>query len=71
MQKLKAEISEKKHQMHVLERRMIGSVEMTSNTSTSIEMPKVTLCDVIGLADLKKPGKNSELQKSTESNEQI
>lgn len=40
MQKLKAEISEKKHQMHVLERRMIGSVEMTSNTSTSIEMPK-------------------------------
>ncbi|KAG6784144.1 hypothetical protein POTOM_009829 [Populus tomentosa] len=40
MQKSKAEISEKKHQMHVLERRMIGSVEMTSNTSTSIEMPK-------------------------------
>ncbi|KAL3572816.1 hypothetical protein D5086_026720 [Populus alba] len=40
MQKLKAEISEKKHQMHVLERRMIGSVEMTSDTSTSIEMPK-------------------------------
>ncbi|CAK7346954.1 unnamed protein product [Dovyalis caffra] len=38
MKKLKDEISEKKHQMHVLERRMIGSVEMTSNTSTSIEM---------------------------------
>ncbi|KAJ6391683.1 hypothetical protein OIU77_025614 [Salix suchowensis] len=40
LQKLKAEISEKKHQMHVLERRMTGSVEMTSNTSSSIEMPK-------------------------------
>ncbi|KAK9270558.1 hypothetical protein L1049_026139 [Liquidambar formosana] len=37
MQKLKDEISEKKHQIRVLEQRMIGSVEMTPRTN-SIEM---------------------------------
>ncbi|KAF2291373.1 hypothetical protein GH714_023375 [Hevea brasiliensis] len=35
MQKLKDEITEKKLQMHVLEQRMIGSVEMTPNKSSS------------------------------------
>lgn len=35
VQKLKYEISEKKRQMHVLEQRMIGSVEMTPHYSSS------------------------------------
>ncbi|XP_031273127.1 kinesin-like protein KIN-7C, mitochondrial [Pistacia vera] len=38
MQKLKDEISEKKLQMHVLEQRMIGSVQMTPRSSSTTEM---------------------------------
>ncbi|XP_058089924.1 kinesin-like protein KIN-7E, chloroplastic isoform X2 [Magnolia sinica] len=38
MQKLKDEINEKKLQMRLLEQRMIGSIEVTPNTSNSIEM---------------------------------
>ncbi|KAH7567906.1 hypothetical protein JRO89_XS07G0183300 [Xanthoceras sorbifolium] len=38
MQKLKDEINEKKLQIHVLEQRMIVSVEMTPHTSSTIEM---------------------------------
>ncbi|CAK9168748.1 unnamed protein product [Ilex paraguariensis] len=41
MQKLKDEITEKKHQMRVLEQRMIGSVEITPQTSNSIEMSQL------------------------------
>lgn len=46
MQKLKDEISEKKLQMHVLEQRMIGSVEMTPHTS-AIELSQVIMWHVI------------------------
>ena len=45
MQKLKDEISEKKLQMHVLEQRMIGSVEMTPHTS-AIELSQVIMWHV-------------------------
>ncbi|KAK6246240.1 hypothetical protein SCA6_009330 [Theobroma cacao] len=38
MRKLKDEISEKRHQIRVLEQRMIGSVEKTPHTSNSAEM---------------------------------
>ncbi|KAL5993167.1 hypothetical protein ACLOJK_014090 [Asimina triloba] len=38
MHKLKDEISDKKLQMRLLEQRMIGSIEVTPNTSNSIEM---------------------------------
>ncbi|XWS21650.1 hypothetical protein CRYUN_Cryun30bG0072600 [Craigia yunnanensis] len=38
MRKLKDEISEKRHQICVLEQRMIGSVEKTPHTSNSTEM---------------------------------
>ncbi|OMO78503.1 hypothetical protein COLO4_24737 [Corchorus olitorius] len=38
MRKLKDEINEKRHQIRVLEQRMIGSVERTPQTSTSSEM---------------------------------
>lgn len=41
MQKLKDEIGEKRHQIRVLERRMIGSVEMSPHTSSSVEMSQV------------------------------
>ncbi|KAL3504211.1 hypothetical protein ACH5RR_034052 [Cinchona calisaya] len=37
-QKLKDEIREKKFQMRMLEQRIIGSVEMTPHTSSSVEM---------------------------------
>ncbi|OMP11966.1 hypothetical protein CCACVL1_00192 [Corchorus capsularis] len=38
MRKLKDQINEKRHQIRVLEQRMIGSVERTPQTSTSAEM---------------------------------
>ncbi|XWS25109.1 hypothetical protein CRYUN_Cryun27aG0042700 [Craigia yunnanensis] len=38
MRKLKDEISEKRHQIRVLEQRMIGSVEKTPHTSNNAEM---------------------------------
>lgn len=38
MRKLKDEISEKRHQIRVLEQRMIGSVETTPHTSNKTEM---------------------------------
>ncbi|XVF64524.1 hypothetical protein PTKIN_Ptkin09bG0176200 [Pterospermum kingtungense] len=38
MRKLKDEISEKKHQIRVLEQRMIGSVEKAPQTSNNVEM---------------------------------
>lgn len=41
MKKLKDEISEKKRQMHVLEQRMIGSVQMTPRSSSTSEMSQV------------------------------
>lgn len=43
MQNLKDEIREKKIQMRMLEQRMIGSVEMTTHTSNSVEMSQVIL----------------------------
>jgi centromeric protein E len=44
MQKLKDDISEKKRQIHVLEQRMIESVEMTPHTSNIIEKSQVIMC---------------------------
>ncbi|KAJ7965535.1 Kinesin-like protein [Quillaja saponaria] len=38
MQRLKDEISQKKHQMHVLEKRMIGSFDVSRNASSNNEM---------------------------------
>ncbi|XP_021896522.1 kinesin-like protein KIN-7E, chloroplastic [Carica papaya] len=38
MQKMKDEINEKKHQIRVLEQRMIGSVNMSPHTSNNAEM---------------------------------
>ncbi|WCJ44381.1 Kinesin-like protein KIN-7E chloroplastic [Euphorbia peplus] len=38
MQRMKDEIREKRRQMHVLEKRMTGSVEMTPHTSSSFEL---------------------------------
>ncbi|XVE95514.1 hypothetical protein REPUB_Repub02eG0104100 [Reevesia pubescens] len=40
MRRLKDEINEKRHQIRVLEQRMIGSVEKTPHTSTNAEMSK-------------------------------
>lgn len=45
MQKLKDEISEKKLQIRVLEKRMIDSVEMTPHTSSTAEISQV-VCHV-------------------------
>lgn len=44
MQKLKDEISEKKLQIRVLEQRMIGSVELSPQMSSSIELSQVIAC---------------------------
>jgi centromeric protein E len=44
MQKLKYEISDKKHQIRVLEQRMIGSVEMTPHTTNISDKSQVTMC---------------------------
>lgn len=41
MQKMKDEINEKKHQIRVLEQRMIGSVNMSPHTSNNAEMSQV------------------------------
>jgi centromeric protein E len=41
MQNLKDEIQEKKRQMQVLERRMIGSIESSPNTANIMEMSQV------------------------------
>eukprot|EP01018_Ginkgo_biloba_P005083 Gb_10606 [translate_table: standard] len=38
MQNMKDEIQEKKRQMHVLEKRMIGSIEAAPNTANTLEM---------------------------------
>lgn len=47
MRKLKDEISEKRHQIRVLEQRMIGSVEKTPHTSNSAEMSQVSMHQVM------------------------
>lgn len=43
MQKLKGEIREKKHQMRILEQRMIGSVETSPYGTSIVEMSQVSL----------------------------
>lgn len=48
MRKLKDEINEKRHQIRVLEQRMIGSVEKTPQTSNSAEMSQVSTHKVLG-----------------------
>lgn len=41
MQKLKNEINEKKQQMHVLEQRMVGSLEVGQHPSNNNEISQV------------------------------
>ena len=46
MRRLKDEISEKRHQIRVLEQRMIGSVEKTPYTSNNTQMSQVSMHQV-------------------------
>lgn len=46
MQKLKGEINEKRHQIRVLEQRMIESVGKAPHTSNNAEMSQVSMLQV-------------------------